>query len=511
MNERYISNSKRVAKNTIFLYLRTIIIMLISLYTTRIVISSLGEIDYGIYTVVGSFVAMFAIISNSITAAISRFITYELGLNECGNISKVFSTSVILQIFLGIIIIVFVAPIGVWFINNKLSIPIDRLHAANWVFIFSLLTFIINLISVPYNALIVAHERMAAFAYIGIFDAICRLIIAYSISISTFDTLIHYAILMALLAILIRLIYGLYCKRKFRESRFIWFFDKNLVKKIFGFTGWNFIGAAAGVLKEQGLSILLNIFGGPIVSAARGVSVQVTSAVTSFVTNFTTALNPQITKSYASNNNIDSINIANTGSRISFFLLFVLSIPIITETNSILDIWLESVPPYTVPFIQLVLVNSLVQCLSYPLTTLVLANGNIRTYQIIVGGCLLLNLPISYILLKLGFSLNIVFVVSIFVSVLSLILRLILINRIIHEFSIKQFVSSVIWKITQVITIVFIIIYIMYSHTLLNSIYFVYKIVATFIISAAVVILFGLTKSEKAFLRGKILSKIAKE
>ena len=506
-----ISNSKRIAKNTLFLYLRTILIMLVSLYTTRVVLSSLGEVDYGIYAAVGSFVAMFAVISNSITAAISRFITYELGLNRSGNLSKVFSTSVILQIFLGIIIIIFITPIGVWFVNTKLSIPLDRLTAANWVFVFSLLTFIINLISVPYNALIVAHEKMAAFAYIGIFDAISRLLIAYSISISTFDTLIHYAMLMALLAILIRLIYGLYCKRKFRECRFIWVLDKDLIRKLFGFTSWNFIGAAAGVLKEQGLSILLNIFGGPVVSAARGIAVQVTSAVTTFVTNFTTALNPQITKSYASNDYNYSINIVNTGSRISFYLLFVLSIPIITETNYILNVWLETVPPYTVSFIQLVLVNSLVECLSYPLTTLALANGNIRTYQIIVGGCLLLNLPISYMFLKQGFSLNIVFVISIFISVLTLVLRLFLINRIIQEFSIKRFVSSTIWKIIHVVTVVLIIVYIMYSSTFMNSVGFVYRIVATFIISAMVVILFGLTKSEQAFIRSKILPKNVKE
>lgn len=505
------SNNKRIVKNTIFLYLRTIIIMLVSLYTTRVVIKALGDVNYGIYTAVGSFVAMFAMISNSLTSAISRFITYELGLNNKENISKVFSTSVMLQIIICIAILILAIPIGIWMINTKMIIPDGRLYAANWVFIFSLLTFIVNLISIPYNSLIIAYEKMNAFAYIGILDAFGRLFIAYAISVSSNDILILYAALMFLLALLVRMIYGVYCKRNFKDCLFVFTFDKVLVGKIFGFSGWNFIGAASGVLKEQGVNVLLNIFCGPIVNTARGIAVQVTSAVTQFVTGFTTALNPQITKSYAAENYVYANNLVCKGSRLSYYLLFILSFPIIAETDEILKFWLDNVPEFTTIFIRLVLVNSMIESISYSLITLMLATGNIRNYQLVVGGCLLLNFPISYVCLKYGMSPEIVFVISIMISLVTLMLRLRMLSKIISQFSIKDFLCSVVYKILLVTILTFIVLLIIYNYFDVANVNTIIKVIFLFLLSSSVIYKFGLTVSEKLFLKNKIVNILSKK
>ena len=505
------SNNKRIAKNTLFLYLRTLIIMLVSLYTTRVVIKALGDVDYGIYTAVGSFVAMFAMISNSLTSAISRFITYELGLNNKDNIRKVFSTAIILQFIICALIIIMAIPIGMWMINTKMVIPPDRLSAANWVFVLSLLTFIINLISIPYNALIIANEKMNAFAYIGILDAFGRLFIAYAINISSYDSLIQYAILMSILAIIIRFLYSIYCKINFKECYFVWNFNKELICKIFGFTGWNFVGAAAGVLKEQGINVLLNIFCGPIVNTARGIAVQVTSAITQFVTGFTTALNPQITKSYAAKNYNYTIDLVNRGARLSFLLLFILSFPIIAEAGAILRFWLDEIPEHSINFVRLVLINSMIDSISYPLITLMLANGNIRNYQIIVGGCLLLNFPISYIFLKLGFFPEIVFFISISISVTTLILRLVMLSKMVRNFKVGEFLSSVMLRVMYVTFSSLIILLLIYNYIKCNNINFIIKVILLFILALSIVYKYGLVSSERQFIKNKAMSILNKK
>ena len=318
------ANSKRIAKNTLMLYIRMFFTMIVNLYTSRVILNALGVEDYGIYNAVGGFVAMFAVISNSLSAAISRFITFELGKGDKARINKIFSTSVLIQLLIALCIVLLAVTLGTWFLNTKMVIPDDRMHAANWVFYLSILTFVVNLISVPYNACIIAHEQMKAFAYIGILEAVGRLGIAFAIMVSPIDKLVFYALLMGLLAGGIRLLYGWYCKRHFEECHFGWVYDKELVKEIFGFAGWNFIGSASGVLKDQGVNVLLNIFSGPSVNAARAVATQVSSAVSQFSTNFMTALNPQITKSYATNEREYTFSLICKGARLSFFLLLLI-------------------------------------------------------------------------------------------------------------------------------------------------------------------------------------------
>ena len=278
-------NNKRIAKNTLLLYFRMLVTMAVGLYTSRVILQNLGVEDFGIYNVVGGFVAMFSVLSGSLSAAISRFLTFELGKNDLEKLKKIFSSAVTIQIILVLVVVFIAETVGFWFLHNKMVIPESRLYAANWVFQMSIITFGVNLISIPYNAAIVAHERMSAFAYISIIEALGKLVVAWAIAISGFDRLIFYAILMCCIALSIRLIYGCYCKRRFAECTYHFIFDKALLKQMFCFAGWNFIGSSSAVLRDQGGSVVLNLFFGPSVNAARGVAVQVQHAVSQFQIN----------------------------------------------------------------------------------------------------------------------------------------------------------------------------------------------------------------------------------
>ena len=417
-------NNKRIAKNTLLLYVRMLFMMAVNLYTSRVVLNALGVEDFGIYNVVGGVVAMFSVISGSLSAAISRFITYELGKGNNDRLNKIFSASVTIQLLLSLIIVILVESIGVWFLNVKMSIPTDRMLAANWVLQFSIATFVINLVSVPYNAAIIAHERMSAFAYISILEALGKLAIAYLIVVSPMDRLIFYALLMCSVAVIVRAVYGYYCKRHFAECTYHFHWDREILKKMFGFAGWNFIGASSAVLRDQGGNIIINLFAGPAVNAARGIAGQVNNAVTGFVSNFMTALNPQITKSYASGDREYMMTLIYQGARLSFYMLLLLSLPILANTHYILSLWLKTVPEHSVLFVQLTLIFAMSESISNPLVTAMLATGNIRNYQIVVGGLQMMNLPVSYVLLRMGYIPETVLIVAICISQCCLAARL---------------------------------------------------------------------------------------
>lgn len=423
--------------------------MAVSLYTSRVVLNALGIEDFGIYNVVGGVVAMFTVLSGSLSAAISRFITYELGKGNQENLNKIFSSAVTIQIGLTGIIILLAETIGIWFLKVKMNIPEMRMEAANWVFQFSILTFAINLISVPYNASIIAHEKMSAFAYISILEAIGKLAIAYLIVVSPMDKLIFYAILMCIVALIVRFTYGNYCKRHFSECTYHFIWDKQLLKQMFGFAGWNFIGAASAVLRDQGGNVVINLFCGPTVNAARGIAFQVNTAVNQFVTNFMTALNPQITKSYAAGNKEYMMTLIFQGARLSFYMLLLLSLPILVNTHYILELWLKIVPEHAVLFVQLVLIFAMSESISHPLITAMLATGKIRNYQLIVGGLQMMNLPISYLLLRWGFFPEIVIIVAICISQCCLAARLVLLRGMIGV-SIRKYLQKVYFNILTV-------------------------------------------------------------
>ena len=431
MEQKDTHRGERIAKNTLMLYVRMFALMLVGLYTSRVVLEALGENDFGIYNVVGGVVAMFTIISGALNSAVSRFITFEMGKGADAQLEKVYSTAVTIQIILAIAVAVIAEPAGLWFIQNKMTIDPLRIPAAQWVLHFSIIAFVINLLSVPQMASITAHEKMSAYAYIGILDGILRLGVAFLIANSASDRLILYSALMSGVVLIVRFAYGLYCRSHFPECRYRPVFDRPLIKEMFSFAGWSFIGVTSGVLRDHGGNILVNIFSGPAVNAARGVAVQLNGAVQGFVTNFMTAINPQITKSYASGDMKYMLSLVRKSSRMSFYLLFLIALPILFNTEYLLSLWLKDVPAHTVVFVRLFLIFALCESLSNPLMTAAQATGEIRRYQTVVGGLILLNLPLSYIFLRAGFLPEVTVVVAIGLSVICLAARLVMLKSMI--------------------------------------------------------------------------------
>ena len=498
-------NNKRIAKNTLLLYFRMLFMMVVSLYTSRVILNALGVEDFGIYNVVGGVVAMFTVISGSLSAAISRFITYELGIGDQSKLNKIFSASVTIQLLLSLIIVILIESVGVWFLNAKMTIPDSRIVAANWVLQFSIITFVINLISVPYNAAIIAHEKMSAFAYISILEAVGKLTIAFFIMWSPIDKLVYYAILMCTVAVVVRLTYSHYCKKHFTECTYHFQWDKDVLKQMFGFAGWNFIGAASVVLRDQGGNIVINLFYGPAVNAARGIAIQVNNAVTGFVTNFMTALNPQITKSYAVGDREYMMSLIYQGARLSFYMLLLLSLPILVNTHYILVIWLKLVPEHAVLFVQLILIFAMCESISNPLVTAMLATGNIRNYQIIVGGLQIMNLPISYIFLRLGYMPESVLVVAIAISQCCLAARLYMLRGLIGLSSLK-YLKNVYLNVV-VVTIVSVIIPLLLSLYMEESFFsFIIISLIAMLSTAATELMIGCNQKERAFVIAKVKS-----
>ena len=501
MHQDTLSNNKRIAKNTILLYIRTFIILLVSLYTSRVVLNALGVDDYGTYNVVGGFVAMFSLLSGALSNAISRYITFELGRGDKEKLKEVFSTSVTVQILLALVVVVLAEAFGIWFLNAKMSIPDGRMVAANWVFQCSLLTFAINLISIPYNAAIIAHEHMNAFAYISILEAFLKLGSVFLLFVIGFDKLIGYSVLLTAVAVLIRLVYGFYCNHHFEECGYKFYINKTLIKEMTSLAGWNMLGSSGQILNSHGINLLMNIFFGVTVNAARGLAVQVNGAVTQFVNSFTTAVNPQITKAYAKGEKDYMFKLVMMSSKYSFFLMLLLAAPIIAETPIILKIWLKNVPEYTVLFVRLTLIASSLSSITIPLYTLALATGNIKKYQIIVGGLSLSCFFITYICYKLGLAVESSYYAYIFVIICIMVARLKIVSDL-TGLNIRVFINNVILRIVYVsvllVAVIVPLIILFDNESLVLSII---KMMIIAFSAAAAIWLVGLSRDErKAFL-----------
>lgn len=428
-----------------------LITMVVGLYTSRVILNTLGVEDYGINNVVGGVIAMFSLISASISGSIGRFLTFELGRGNMDALKKVFSTSVTIQIILSIIIVIIAEIVGIWFLNNKLQIPADRMYAAHWVFHCSIISFVIGLISLPYNASIISHEKMNVFAYMSILETILKLVIVYMLVISPFDKLITFSILGVAVSIIIRLIYGWYCKRNFEECTYNFSLNKKLFKEMFSFAGWSFIGTSAGILRDQGSNILINIFAKTLTAnAAAGIAGTLTSIANSFVGGFMSALNPQITKCYASKDFKSLIHLLCRGAKFSTYLFLLLAIPIFLNTDVILYLWLGKVPEHTVIFSRIVLIYMITETISLPLITAKNATGKIRNYQIIVGGVLLFTLPLSYILLKIGFAIEYIFISKLITSLLAFFARMYMLQGDIPLWSSSKFLIQVYCRVLLV-------------------------------------------------------------
>lgn len=392
-------NNKRLIRNTLLLYGRMLLTVGISFYSTRLILANLGIDNYGIYNVIGGFVSMFYMITSTMTQAVGRFLTFELGTGNDQKLQQTFSTSVNILLLLSLIVVLFAETVGLWFINYKLNIFPDRMVAANWIYQFSVLSFIFEMISVPYSASVISHERMGAFALVTIIKVILTLGIAFLLSVSPIDKLIFYGILVLLVSISIQLMYWIYCKRNFKECRYSLHIDKNIFKSMFDFAGWNFLTTCSAMLCSQGLNIVFNIYWGPVINAAKGIASQVNGTVGAFSNNFTTALNPQITKSYAAKEIEYTKILVCKGSKFSYILFFFAALPCIWETDFLLSKWLKEVPQYAGVFVQLVLLNSLTEVLINSSLIINRASGKIKKYQILVSITQLLIFVGSYIVL----------------------------------------------------------------------------------------------------------------
>ena len=419
------NQNKRIVKNTLMLYFRMLLIMFVSLYTSRVTLKALGITDYGLYNVLAGSIVIFSFINNSLATATTRFITFHLDRKNLNDIREVFSTSIQIHLFISLIVILLSEVIGVWGINNILNIPTNRIFACNIVFQIVIFSAITSILQSPFGALIISNEKMNIYAYVGIIDAISKLAIALFITITPYDKLITFSVLQFIVASGIFGFYYFYCKRAFNSIFYISIKrNRKLIKDMLGFSSWNLLGSTAIMLKNQGVNILINIFFGPAINAANGIAYQVNSAVFQFSNNFTTAINPQIIKSYATNERERMQKLIIRGGKFSFFLLLFLSIPIILETNYLLTLWLGSFPTYTITFTRIVLFLTLVECFNYSIGCAIQATGNIRNYQIIISGINLLIFPLSYIFYKIGAPPQSALIVSLSISICLLFIRL---------------------------------------------------------------------------------------
>lgn len=446
------ANNKRIAKNTLLLYLRMLFIMAVQLFTSRVVLNTLGVVDYGIYNVVGGIVTMFAFLNGAMMTSTQRSITFELGKGNLMRLKEIFTTCVQIHLIISLIIIILAETVGLWFLYEKMIIPEERFMAAMWVYQLSILTMCVQVMSVPYNSDIVAHEQMGVFAAISVVEVVLKLVVVYMLVIGNFDKLILYAVLIAAIQLLIRFFYTKYCNRHYPESRLIRIFNKQLVKEMGKFMGWNIWGHLAATLFGTGVNLLLNVFFGPAVNAARAIAVQVEAAIAHFSNNFLMAVNPQITKLYAQNNLQDMHKLLFRASKFTFLLMLVLSLPVMIETKMILKLWLKIVPEYTIGFLRLLLCIVIIDSTVKPFITAAIATGDVKLYQSFIGGILLSIIPISYVVLKLGGPPESVYIVYFVVCLVAFITRLVIIKPMI-KLSLRQFLISVILRCVIVLSI----------------------------------------------------------
>ena len=503
MPDNTLSN-KRIAKNTLLLYGRMFLIMAVSLFTSRVVLNTLGVEDYGIYNVVGGVVTMFAFLNGALLTSTQRYLTFEIGKGDYVQLKRVFTASIQIHAILSFFIVLFAETVGLWFFYNKMIIPVERMNAAMWVFQLSLVTLVIQVMSAPYNSVIIAHERMGVFATISIIEVVSKLLIVYLLLLIGGDKLIIYAILIATLQVVIRIIYTSYCKKHFEETTFTREFNRTLIKEMGQFAGWNIIGDLAGTLYRTGLNLLLNVFFGPVVNAARGIAVQVESATAQFSTNFLVAVNPQITKLYAQNNLQEMHKLIFRASKFTCYLLLIISLPVAMETETILTLWLKIVPDYTVQFVQILLTILIIDAMARPLMTAAAATGDVKKYQTIIGGILLSIVPIAYIVLKMGGEPISVYFVHLIIYFVAFIVRLVIIRPMI-KLSIREFFASVFLPCGAVSALSFIFSYfvkLLFPTDVLSAFC---VCVACALIVAIIAYTLGLSKGERAFINSKLV------
>lgn len=497
------ANNKRIAKNTMLLYVRMLFIMAVQLYTSRVVLNTLGVVDYGLYNVVGGIVTMFAFLNSAMVTSTQRYITFELGKGNMQRLKEVFTACVQIHVLISLVIVILGETVGLWFLYEKMVIPEERFTAAMWVYQLSILTMVISVMSVPYNSDIVAHEQMGVFAAISVVEVVFKLAVVYMLVIGDFDKLILYAILIAAVQLLIRYIYTRYCNKHYPESHLIRAFDKQLAKEMGKFMGWNIWGNLAATLFGTGLNLLLNVFFGPVVNAARAIAVQVESAIAGFSSNFLMAVNPQITKLYAQENFAEMHKLIFRASKFTFMLLLALSLPVMIETDIILKVWLKIVPDYTVIFLRLLLCIVIIDSVARPLMAAAAATGDVKLYQSLIGGILLSIVPIAYIVLKLGGSPASVYMVHLVICVVAFVARLLVVRPMIR-LSLRQYFISVVVRCFLVLAVSLPLSLLVRHFLPVGILSAILVCILSIIIAVASSYMLGLNTNERAFVHEKM-------
>lgn len=505
------ANNKRIAKNTFFLYIRMGVLMIVGLYTSRVVLNALGVEDFGIYNVVAGVVSAMTVLQGAMSVSVIRYLTFELGKGE-ENFEKLHHTfCIIINIYfiIALIFLVLAETLGLWFTNTQLTVPQEKMTAVNWIYQFSILSSILSLFVAPYNAIVVAHERMAFFSGISILEGVLKLGIAFAVmSISSYK-LETYGFLMMMSSVSITACYIIFCNKKYAESRYEVRHDKALFKELATYTGWNLFGSLSGVAKGQGLNILLNIFFTPAVNAARAIAYQVNTVVSAFLNNFYMAVRPQITKYYAQNNMDEMFKLVFRSSKFAYYLILLVSLPIVVEAPYIIKLWLGQLPDYVVPFVRLIIMITIVDAMATPLMTTIHATGKIALYQSVVGTLNILNLPVSYCLLKFfDGSPIVVFYVSFILAVISLFARLLMAKKAVG-FPVSSFILNVV-VVTMAVTVVAGIPSIWaYGYFIEQTFVNLFIVCVICLISCVLSVYFiGLSKTEKSLLRSKIRNVI---
>lgn len=503
------TNNQRIISNTFYLYIRSILIIFISLASSRIVLKNLGVTDFGLYNVVGGVVLMFSFLNNALTAAVQRFISFELGRNNLEQLKKVFSLSVTVHFLLALLIIVVAETIGYWFFSHYLNIPEERYNAALVVYNTAIFAFFFSVIQVPYTACIVAHENMKYYAFVQVSDILLKLLAVIALGFLNGDRLIYYGFFLLFVSICTFLFYSVYSLTKFDECKFSFLWDKKLFKDIMGFSTWSLFGGLASVASSQGVNIILNIFFGAIVNAARGIAFQVNSAVTSLYSSFSQAVNPQIVKQYSAKNYDYVASLAYSSSKMIYFLVLFFALPVMVETEYIIGLWLGQLPQHVVGFCRLVLISTLIDCFSMPFVQVVQAMGKIQKYQLLIGSTLLLDLPLSVIAIKTTGEPESCFYVHILIVMATSYIRARM-SSVILERSFRDFLKNVLLRLFLV-TIACLVVFIIPVLFEVSFLRFMITCFSCCIITTASVFFIGMNDTEKIMCLSKIKTIISKQ
>lgn len=504
------SNKKRLAKNTFSMYIRMLFLMLISFYTSRVVLQALGVEDFGTYNVVGGVVVMFTVINSAMTTGTQRHLSYELGKSD-GNVGQIFSACLNIHLWLALIITILAETIGLWFVNTQLNFPEGRMNAVNWVYQLSILACIANIVRVPYNAAIIAYEKMTFYAYIGVLEGLLKLAIVFLLAFALFDKLIFYSILMFIVIALITGGYYWYCHRYFAQIKYNYVHDSSLYKSLLSFSGWTLFGSVANMGRHQGLNMIVNIFYGVTLNAAIGIANQVNAGITQFVTGFQQAFNPQLTKAQAANDKAYQTSLINKTAKYSYLVILFCALPILYNLDYILTIWLGKYPAYTQEICIWIVIATLIDSISGPLWVTIFATGKIRSYQIYISTLILLGLPLAYICGKVNWSPQYIFASQAVINMVAIIVRLAIMRKLIH-FDLWQFTKEVFFPIILVTFAMFPALCMLYSKFPIASefIPFCMQTIGLLTYETIIIALIGLTKSERLQIKQFIKSKIKK-